>query len=302
MKDITVRYLSKVNFPISLGFHTHTHDYWHFAVVIYDPIQSESGNTIFKPPMCFCYPEGALNLAQYSPYTSHDINVMFVVNNPSLARRLEMVPFGQLQESELHLPLLEQIMQQVHTLNPTQSFVDFAFGYYLLSVAEGYENSHKEKSSPTSLTEKAISFIEENYMKPITLEDIANHINRTVYHTSHLFKAATGTTVVEYLRSVRIKAACMKLAYSKTPIEEIITSCGFNDSSYFFRVFKNEIGTTPKRYRTSHQLRYTYYDGDEDLLDIPYKDPCYTYIPSARKCIDWKTPREYFSQVINEFE
>lgn len=298
MTDITVRYLSEIKFPKGIGYHTHTHDYWHFILSFLDPTHSANGRTT----KCTCYPAGALNHSDYAPNGRHDINIMFVVNNKFLSRRLEMIPFGDLDEADLHISLLKKIMDQVRTLNPTQEFVDFALGYYFLLIAETYENSKKRANSSAELVEKALSFIDENYMLPITLEEIAAHINRTTYHLSHLFREATGKTVVEYLRSIRIKKACMMLAYSDISIDEVITSCGFNDSSYFFRVFKTEMGTTPNRYRTSHQRQHTYYDGDEASLDVPYTDPCYTYIPGARKCIMWRTPRDYFTQTIPQFD
>ena len=193
--------------------------------------------------------------------------------------------------------LLQTILNQIHELLPDQSFVDAAFSYYLHLLL----SSHKKQYTPstkTMLIDKALSFIEENYMKQIRLEDVAEYIGRSPYHTSHLFKAHTGTSLVEHIRKVRIRNACDMLAYSKKSIDEIIAACGFIDQSYFYRMFKNEVGATPKQYRTSHDTRYTYYDENVASLDVPYTVPVFTYFPGAQKCIDWKIPREYLSQTI----
>ena len=105
---------------------------------------------------------------------------------------------------------------------------------------------------------------------------------------------------VEHLKEIRIKNACKLLAYSNTPLEKIISECGFISASYFHRVFREKMGTTPNRYRTSHVVKDTFYLGDDAALDIPYNEPVYTYIPGARKCIQWKTPRDYFNQEDND--
>ena len=78
------------------------------------------------------------------------------------------------------------------------------------------------------------------------------------------------------------------------------SSCGFISTSYFHKVFRERMGTTPNRYRTSHQVGVTFYQGEDHALDIPY-DPgkqFFTYIPGAHKRIDWKTPRAYFAQEV----
>ena len=103
-------------------------------------------------------------------------------------------------------------------------------------------------------------------------------------------------TVVEHVRETRIKNACRQLAYSDTPIEEVISSCGFISASYFHKVFREKVGTTPARYRTSHMVNHTFYEGEDAALDVPYTQDFFTYIPGAQKCIHWKTPREYQAQ------
>ena len=104
-------------------------------------------------------------------------------------------------------------------------------------------------------------------MHQIRLEDIAEHIGRTTAYTSHLVKSATGMTIMEHLREARIKNACRKLAYSDIAIDEIIPSCGFISESYFHKVFREKIGTTPNRYRTSHAVNDTFYQGEDAALD-----------------------------------
>lgn len=297
MSDISVLFLSQVERPAGAGHHTHTHDYWHFSLSLKGTTLRADGSISSVRPTCSCFPAGELNTPSHVLDRSLGINVMFLVHNKALAERLAAFPFSSLSGDEMYPSLLQSILSQIHEFHPDQSFVDSAFSYYLHLLL----SSHKKKYTPSPkppMIDKALSFIEENYMKQIRLEDIAKHIGRSPYHTSHLFKSHTGTSLVEHIRKVRIRNACDMLAYSNISIDEIIVACGFIDQSYFYRMFKNEVGITPKRYRTSHETWYTYYDENDASLDTPYTDPVFTYFPGAQKCIDWKTPREYLSQTI----
>ena len=299
MQDISVLYLSRVSLIPGIGHRAHTHDYWHF-VVNPNLRYIASDGQIQTRMFCHCWAPGEISLPSVAQlHDNVSINVMFLAHDKSLYRKLEHLPFEELTAEQLHFPVLEDIAQKVHDLKPGQEFVDSAFHYYLQLVLATYQERGEEDQSAT-LSEKAIDFIEKNYMHQLRLEDVAEHIGRTTYHTSHLVKAATGMTVVEHIREARIKNACRQLAYSDTPIEEVISSCGFISASYFHKVFREKLGTTPNRYRTSHAVDDTFYQGEDSALDVPYgpDKQLFTYIPGARKCIDWKTPRAYFNQEV----
>ena len=186
-------------------------------------------------------------------------------------------------------------MEKAHELKPSQEFINSAFSYYIRLLMEG-QFACETSSKLESPAERCLSYIEENYMKQVRLEDVAEHIGRNKSYTSALVSKATGMTVVEHLNGVRVKNACAMLAYSDVPIEQVAETCGFTNTKNFCRVFKQIVGTTPTRYRTSHEIKDMRYIGDYTNLEVPYEIPVYTYVPSARRCIDWKTPLEYIRQ------
>ncbi|MGI9861044.1 AraC family transcriptional regulator [Moorella naiadis] len=100
----------------------------------------------------------------------------------------------------------------------------------------------------TPSVEKAVAFINTNYGRSLSLEDVAQEVNLSPAHLSRLFKKEMGRTVIEYLTLVRLEAAKRLLREGKT-IEEVATAAGFNEATYFSRVFKREVGVPPGVFR-----------------------------------------------------
>ena len=93
----------------------------------------------------------------------------------------------------------------------------------------------------------AISFIEENYSRTITLASVAAACSLSPNYFCRFFKDITGQTPMEYITAYRIEAACEMLLAGATVTDTALT-CGFNDLSYFIYVFKKQMGISPKQY------------------------------------------------------
>lgn len=93
----------------------------------------------------------------------------------------------------------------------------------------------------------AISFIEENYMRDISLSELAQTCSMSPNYFCRFFREVTGQTAGKYITASRIEAACEKLVGGMS-VTECAFACGFNDVSYFSRVFRNEMSISPKKY------------------------------------------------------
>jgi len=91
------------------------------------------------------------------------------------------------------------------------------------------------------------------FQQKFILRDLADSYNISVSYLSHLFKSATGTSVMGYLQSCRIAEAKKCLAETDMRIGEIVEHCGFSDSSNFSRTFRSVTGFSPSDFR--EQLR-----------------------------------------------
>ncbi|UPK45159.1 helix-turn-helix domain-containing protein [Paenibacillus pabuli] len=97
----------------------------------------------------------------------------------------------------------------------------------------------------------AISYIEDHYLEPLTLEGIAGRSNVSVRHLNRIFRSYYQMTPISYLQKLRLEKACYLLKHGNLSITEISYECGFNDSNYFSRQFTKTYGMSPKMYRQS---------------------------------------------------
>lgn len=95
-------------------------------------------------------------------------------------------------------------------------------------------------------------FIHTNYASPLTLKEAANFCNYSASYFSKFFKSFTGMTLIEYLNHYRLKKAGDLLLTTSMSIIEISETIGFENHSYFIRLFRKHYQTTPKQYRKQH--------------------------------------------------
>lgn len=153
-------------------------------------------------------------------------------------------------------PYLSELMQKI--LFEYDSGDEFSQiniqGYLHLLIAHLYKNhAHKiiDERALSSYSKKhiilnnCIKYIYDNYNKNISLEEIAAIANVSKYHFCNMFKEHTGQTFKDYHNRLRIGKATELLHNTDISITEIAFLCGFNDSNYFTRKFRQITGKTP---------------------------------------------------------
>jgi two-component system response regulator YesN len=108
-------------------------------------------------------------------------------------------------------------------------------------------NKHEEQSM--SAINKAKQYIDENYMKELTLDDVSRVVNISSYYFSKVFKEETGENFIDYLTKLRIEAAKKLLKTTNKSMKEISAEVGYPDPNYFSRNFKKYTGKTPTDYQ-----------------------------------------------------
>ena len=111
------------------------------------------------------------------------------------------------------------------------------------------EKNEVVKSSDENRLKVIFSYIHENYMNKINLEDIANTIHLNKSECCHLFKRNVKCTIFEYIQDYRINKSIDFLKNTNMSISEIAYENGFCTSSYYCEIFKKKTNMTPKEYR-----------------------------------------------------
>lgn len=98
------------------------------------------------------------------------------------------------------------------------------------------------------ITVSVLSYIEEHY-KNGSLSELAEQMGYDVYWLSREIRKRTGRTYKELLQEKRMQQAVYLLANSAIPVTDIIESVGYDNTSYFYRRFREKYGVSPKEYR-----------------------------------------------------
>ena len=107
----------------------------------------------------------------------------------------------------------------------------------------------KKEEQAIGIIKKAKIFIEENYHKDISLDDVSRIVDISPYYFSKLFKKEAGENFIDYLTNIRIEKAKKLLQNREMSIKNICVDTGYSDPNYFSRIFKKQVGLTPTEYR-----------------------------------------------------
>lgn len=120
----------------------------------------------------------------------------------------------------------------------------------IVRYAENEAGQYTKRSIHTGqIINRVIRFLEDNYNKPVSLDDIAsdNYISKS--HLCRIFKQFTGMTIFDYIIKIRINNARMLIRNTDKKLDDIGRVVGFYDYKSFFSAFKKIIGISPSEYR-----------------------------------------------------
>lgn len=114
------------------------------------------------------------------------------------------------------------------------------------------ENRKKIRKSNLLILEQGQIYIENNYSRDLTIEEICRKLYINHSHFSIQFKKLYGVSPKEYLTNYRINRAMFLLQTTDLPIVKIAESVGFNDYTNFFKKFCARVGRPPREYRVEN--------------------------------------------------
>ncbi|WMT43288.1 AraC family transcriptional regulator [Paenibacillus sp. D2_2] len=160
-------------------------------------------------------------------------------------------PFGAFPDIHLNSELLKEAcfeMQVQCSLNQIWQSI-----YNHMDQIPRITHTQKDMQYQVRL-QKMLSYIHQNYMNEVSLQDISVSANISKSEASRCFHSFLNCSPIEYLLEHRIESAKRLLCYTLHSIQEICLECGFHSSSYFIKVFKKKVGMTPREYRINSNI------------------------------------------------
>lgn len=158
--------------------------------------------------------------------------------------------------------MIESLMSMIHSLlacNPEGSLetchhLTLALLSKLLLVIRKYCDMAGDTVHTRTdiIVAQVKSYINTHFDEPFTLQDISEAIRISPYHLSHVFKAQTGYSPMQYTLRRRLGEAQTLLITTKMSITEISVAVGVGNPCHFNTMFSKNIGMTPSKYRESY--------------------------------------------------
>ncbi len=243
------------------NFHSHIHYELYFlldgtrTVTIENEVYHIDGNSLLCiPPYCLHRMEGGPYNRVKIDFTATylddfqrsviDMCVKQVIHVTDEERRELLQILGLLEEA--------QQFKQRRTIQAREYETQVCFSFFVLRL-KSLSGFPTEKFRPgnaySARTKKMIEYITKNYSKKITLDDLSALLNLSKTLICREFKHDTGSSINEYLQSVRIAQAKNLLTTSAKTIAEVAEACGFASQNYFCIVFTEEVQMSPAQYR-----------------------------------------------------
>lgn len=101
--------------------------------------------------------------------------------------------------------------------------------------------------------QRLIYYILTHLHQKLTLQKLAEHFGFSPTYISHRFKEQIGTPPMQYIIRQRLLHAQYLLRTTNAPIREIAEAVGISDCSYFTKLFREQLSSTPSEYRNTYQ-------------------------------------------------
>ncbi len=211
------------------------------------------GKTCAVPPgfaMMLCFPEAN---RYFLPADSDHWEVLYANFGGSEAKRLllelrkrfgPVIPMRKESESAV---LLEKLV----TAPPPGSVWEAAdAAYHFLMTMAMETERHDEKNPRPSFLDRALDYCRAHPEGDLSVETLARQAGYSRWYFSREFKRCLGASVPRYVTELRLKLADELLQSTRLSIKETAARCGFEDTSYFIKVYSKYRHRTPGEFRT----------------------------------------------------
>lgn len=146
---------------------------------------------------------------------------------------------------------LQQAIEKIYTLNHFSELCEYINQY----LARTVKQLRQMEGTPNYAVYHTMQYIEQHYAEDLSLDYLADMVYLSPKYLSTIFAQVTGNTLNKYIRSIRMKKAIDLIMHSNRRISDISVMVGYQNVSYFCKLFTEEYGVTPEKYRVGKDDR-----------------------------------------------
>jgi AraC-like DNA-binding protein/response regulator of citrate/malate metabolism len=125
----------------------------------------------------------------------------------------------------------------------------FSGAEVLAQVEAALRRSKRLGNEAQRVVRQAMAYIHEHYAEPLSREELASRVGLSDRYLTRCFRQETGVTPITYLNRYRSRQARTLLERGDLSVTEVAFATGFSDPNYFGRVFRAEVGVSPRAYQ-----------------------------------------------------
>lgn len=249
--------------PKGFYFPGESHDFWE-GVFVYDGhvtatadervYQLDAGKLLFHKPMEFhrIWSEG-----QDEP---RYINISFRASGEGISR-FENSCFDLDQEQQKRFWEVVEAFQRTMELRNTEDIHRYQLSLgltaarleaFLIELTEKGEYSRRSQSEDELRYERIVNVMKENCHRSLSLAELAALCDLSVSNMKRIFGCFSDVGVAKYFLSLKMRRA-MELLDGGMSASQVAEALDFTETSYFYAVFKRELGMTPSQYRKKRE-------------------------------------------------
>lgn len=203
---------------------------------------------------CALYVPSGVTLSLTSPGGMSAFWLYFDVFVKSSTGRLEPLArlpwphrFAPVAERDVWLAAARRVEQYWLHPRPEASLLGQAALLEIIAdlCTRSYEQALRQRGPFLEAAERAKHWIETRVTEPVTLDEIAEHVNLSKYYLLRIFREAFGMPPLQYHRRLRLEYARRLLRLQHLSVREVAEKVGYESTTAFTRAFKREFGTTP---------------------------------------------------------
>jgi AraC family transcriptional regulator len=241
-------------YPAGLRMPSHDHEpaYLSFLMKGVYTETSYKGARTCKPSTLVFHPQGHRHAVEFH---NTDVRIFRVEIKSHWLERMGEVT--RLDYSYFHGALMSSLFRRLYDeFRSNDIYSALAIEGLMLEITAELSRQRltRLEQRPPRWLRKAHEIVTENISEPPSLNTLAQLVGVHPVSLAREFRRHYRCTIGEYVRQLRIEAACKELSYSETALSTVATNAGFYDQSHFANTFRRYTGKTPTQYRTDERF------------------------------------------------